>query len=445
MPTTSIVIPAFNQAGFLAQAIESALAQSDATVETIVVDDGSTDETPEVVDSFQGRPGFSVIRQANQGLPAARNRGAAAATGDYLCFLDSDDWLHPEKTSLQVALLEADSELGFIYSDIITVDQDGRPLEDQYSVAQSGRVLSGDIFPSLVMGGYFPPLTVTIRRSVFERTGGFDEELGGHADYDLWLRAAAGHRACFLPQPLAYYRVHAASMSRDGAHMAATRKAALQKLARLYPDRLGAAVHGLQQANEDLHRANQWLNRNCDTILSRISSAHPTVPAGLKSHFFLQHLHQARLVRGHSDQLAVWEATMDGVTSKALYLHAPAEVVLTVPVGRKGQLSTAVCLHPDAWEKPGGGCEFHLRVDDRVAFLIAIDPVHLPSDRHWHEIRLDVPENTNGRHTVTLETRAVGTGSSYRWALWRHPEFLWSVEPETSLGDKTTAPAPATT
>jgi glycosyltransferase involved in cell wall biosynthesis len=106
MSRISIIIPAFNQARFLGQAIESALGQAGAEVEVIVVDDGSTDDTPSVIARYQTAPGFKSIRQPNAGLPAARNRGLAEATGEYLCFLDSDDYFAPEKCNRQAALLE---------------------------------------------------------------------------------------------------------------------------------------------------------------------------------------------------------------------------------------------------------------------------------------------------------------------------------------------------
>ena len=83
-----------------------------------------------------------------------------------------------------------------------------------------------------------------------------------------------------------------------------------------------------------------------------------------------------------------------------------------------------------------GGCEFYVRVDGRVAFVLGIDPVRVPTDRRWHEITLDVPENANGRHEVSFETKPIGP-IDFRWALWREPKFLGM--------DSTEAPAPART
>lgn len=432
MTTSSIIIPAYNQARYLSQAIESALCQSAAIVEIIVVDDGSTDETPEVVARYARHPSLRAIRQPNAGLPAARNRGAREATGDYLCFLDSDDWLAPDKIRSQAAILDADPDVALAYCDIVTVDEAGQPLPEQYTVAQAGRVLSGDIFPSLMIGGYFPPHTVLLRRDVFTEAGGFDPTLGGHADYDLWLRVAATHRAVFVEERLAYYRTHPTSMSKDGLHMSESRLATLCKVARQHPERAGAALHALQQLNQELHQANQWLNRNWSDVLGRAELRDAATPEGQEKYSLIRHFDSVRLVRGKPDQLQVWEATLDGCTTKAICLNAPAEMAVTLPVGQRGQLCTAVCIHPDAWARPGcGGCEFQVKVDGRLAFAVALDPAHIESDRHWHEIRLDVPENKAGHHQLTFETRPLGTGCAYRWAIWRNPQFVWTSKTDT--------------
>src|SRR5438093_705810 len=194
MSKVSIIIPAYNQAKFLAQAIDSALQQTHPDLEVIVIDDGSTDDTSEIAARFANQ--IRYIHQDNTGLPGARNRGIRESKGEYLCFLDSDDFYHPEKIQRQVALLDADPRLGFVYCDIITTDEAGQPLAEQCSVNSASRQMSGNIFQTLMMAGYFPPHTVMIRRQVLDAVGDFDPPLGGHADYDLWLRvSAAGHTA----------------------------------------------------------------------------------------------------------------------------------------------------------------------------------------------------------------------------------------------------------
>lgn len=255
MTKVSIIIPAYNQAHFLAEAIESALGQTFNDIEVVVIDDGSTDATAEVARRYLERPGFKLVRQSNGGLPNARNRGIAESSGEYLCFLDSDDSYHPGKIARQVEILDGDPGVGWVYCDIVTIDQDGKPVADQFSVARSQRPLSGDLFGSLILSGYFPPHTVMIRRRVLDEVGVFDPELGGHADYDLWLRVAgAGFKAVFIPAAHAIYRTHPGSMSRDGVHMEESRVATLRKITRMHPDRVASGLNKLQALNAGLGR-----------------------------------------------------------------------------------------------------------------------------------------------------------------------------------------------
>lgn len=424
----SIVIPMFNQAQYAAQAIESALGQTHPNVEVIAVDDGSTDNTPAVAAQFAGRPNFKYLRQDNTGLPGARNRGLAEATGDHVCFLDSDDYFAPEKVARQAQLLDENPELGFVYCDIVTVDPAGKPVAEQFSIGKISRVLSGNIFQSLMQGGYFPPHTVMIRRDILSRLGGFDALLGGHADYELWLRVSgAGYKTCYQDEPLAFYRTHPDSMSKDGLHMNETRVATFQKIARLYPDAFAESLNHLQQTAADYFHANQMLRQtSTQSYDGGFAEKNSTAgaAASTQSHSLLQLHGQARLAKGKPEQTAIWEATLDGKAAKAIYLQPPAELVFRLSTGARGSLITAVTIHPDAWEKPeAGGCEFHIRADGRLAYVLAIDPARLSTDRHWHEIKIEIPETPNGFHELALETKSIGP-NTFRWALWRTPRFV---------------------
>ena len=235
MALISFVIPAFNMDGFVARAIDSALAQTHTPVEVIVIDDGSTDDTPKALASYRERPNVTLIRQTNAGLSAARNRGLASSRGELVCFLDADDFLAPTFAAKLRAALGEDPKAGFAYSDVQRVDRFGERADD-YSVATARRTVHGDIFDSLILGGYFTPNCVLVRRSVLDAVGPFDPELGGHADYEMWLRiVAAGYRAAFVSERLAYYRLHPGSMSQDVDHMRATRILALERVARRTP------------------------------------------------------------------------------------------------------------------------------------------------------------------------------------------------------------------
>jgi len=203
-----------------------------------------------------------LINQKNAGLPAARNRGIRESRGEFINFLDSDDWLAEDMIEMLVTVLGENPGVGFSYCDLQITDVQGAPT-GSFSVGEARETVNGDIFASLIIGGYFPPLTVLLRRSVLDEAGWFDENLGGHADYDLWLRlSATGHHALYVDKKLAYYRTHEGSMSSKWQHMFSTRQAALEKIARSCPDRFAGAVNRMIEDREEMYRAYSWLDNH---------------------------------------------------------------------------------------------------------------------------------------------------------------------------------------
>lgn len=262
MPLVSVIIPCFRQAQFLPHAVRSVLEQTVQDVEVVVVDDGSPDDPIARLGSMASDPRVVTMRQQNRGLALARNAGLAASHALYLVFLDADDWLAPAFCERLASVLNRDPEWGFAYSDIHRVYDEpasGVPKHElEYSVGASRSLLTGAILPSLLIGGYFPPNAVMIPRPVLERVGPFDPELGGHADWDLWMRIlATGYGARYVDEKLAYYRLHGANMSRDQEHMRATRVLALAKLLRSSPDVAAAALHEVSRTAEEQYQANQ--------------------------------------------------------------------------------------------------------------------------------------------------------------------------------------------
>ena len=243
MPLISVVIPCYKQAHYLGDALRSVLAQTHTDLEVIVVDDGSPDDVASVIAEFSSDPRVRLVQQANRGVGAARNRGIEESRGTYVNFLDADDWLAPTKLEEQARILNEHDDLGFVYCDLIHVYQDGKE-GPEFSMHAQREKLNGDIFASLIVGGYFAPHAVLIRRTVLEDIGYFDESLGGYADWDLWVRAAAaGHLAYYLDKKLAYYRKHANGMSKNQEHMEGMRVAALQKAARLFPEQVACSIY----------------------------------------------------------------------------------------------------------------------------------------------------------------------------------------------------------
>lgn len=208
----STLIPVFNGENYIAEAIDSAIAQRGVENEVIVIDDGSTDDTPEILSSYGDA--IRLIRQENAGHVAARNRGAELANGQWLAFLDADDVWLPEKLARQLEVV--DEGIGMIYTDrenfgdVSRVGQNG-------SSAQT--LCEGDLFEPLLLGNVVTLSSVIMRSDWFVRLGGF-HDMHGCDDWDLWLRfAAEGGKARVCRDALTRYRWHSSAMSRNASRM----------------------------------------------------------------------------------------------------------------------------------------------------------------------------------------------------------------------------------
>jgi glycosyltransferase involved in cell wall biosynthesis len=235
MPRVSVIIPTYNRAALIGEAIASALAQTFRDFEIIVADDGSTDNTAQVVAQFGSAIKFIAL--PHRGQPAAtRNAGLQQANGEFIAFLDSDDVYFPNKLALQVSALASNSELGMVYSNgVFFRENPGAPVG---RVQDGLPTPSGNIFSELLRGNFLAPPVVLIRRAALDAVGGFDERPGffGVEDYDLWLRLAVRFQAQYVPGDVAAIRRHSQSVSRD---VVALRKRVLQVLAKMdarYPD-----------------------------------------------------------------------------------------------------------------------------------------------------------------------------------------------------------------
>ena len=210
MPTVSVIIPAHNAERFIADSVQSALAQTFTDLEVIVLDDGSADCTVARAAAFGDR--VRVYRQANGGVARARNTGVALARGEWIAFLDSDDVWLPAKIERQLA----SSPAALTFTDRFNFGERGDLAELQSAVTP---MQGGDIFEALLLQNFITATSVMIRRDLFERYGGFDTTLNGTEDWDLWLRVAADHPIGFCPEPLVRYRLHAGGISRNFARM----------------------------------------------------------------------------------------------------------------------------------------------------------------------------------------------------------------------------------
>jgi glycosyltransferase involved in cell wall biosynthesis len=213
----SAIIPTYNRANFVARAIDSALHQqlpAQGTVEVIVVDDESTDSTPEVAARFGER--ITYLRQPNRREGAARNAGAARASGTYFAFLDSDDYWLPGKLAADLNRFEQPDKPALVYSRGRNVDPVGRLIGERRLYTPQG-----DVFWSLAREAFIPMSTVAVRADAFTACGGFveDRELSGTADWELWMRLAARWTVGFVDRVGTCIRVHERNMSADPGYM----------------------------------------------------------------------------------------------------------------------------------------------------------------------------------------------------------------------------------
>ncbi len=216
----SVVIPCFNASRFIAATIESVLSQEEDGLEIIVVDDGSSDGSARVVRAAY--PSVRVIEQSNQGVAAARNRGIAEASNEWIAFVDADDVWLPGKLHAQRALLSAEPNTRMSYTawhvwnsaDVLPSVQLTKELERTKSDIQRWSGASGWIYPELLIDCVVWTSTVLIHRSVLDEVGLFQPELRVGEDYDLWLRASRVTPIVRVCAPLALYRMHPGSITR---------------------------------------------------------------------------------------------------------------------------------------------------------------------------------------------------------------------------------------
>jgi glycosyltransferase involved in cell wall biosynthesis len=225
-PTVSIILPTYNRAPLLPRAVTSALSQTYADFELIIVDDGSSDDTPTVVAGFTDRR-IVYLPRRHEGAAAAENAGLAIARGRFIGFLDDDDEWLPGKLAAQVAAFaEEPPETGVVYTGRWRL-QGGRR-----SYGPSPRILrkNGAIHREIVRRTTHVSLVCAlVRRECFDEVGGFDESLPTSNDYDLWIRMSRRYRFRYLPDPLVLVHATAGSMSNDPRLIIEARKRLLVK------------------------------------------------------------------------------------------------------------------------------------------------------------------------------------------------------------------------
>ncbi len=240
-PLVSVICPAYNCAPFIAAALESVFAQFYRPMEVIVVDDGSTDETPELLKKY---PDVRYFRQANRGPSAARNSAIRAAQGELIAFLDVDDLWTAEKLTEQVAALQSQPQAGMCFADMRLFSDGGA---DEPTMFQKYR-LDAKFFghprvvdqplAKLVTMNFIPTSSVVARRAALLQAGGFDEQFRKAEDWDLWLRMTLDRPIIYSAKLLTLKRVHEVNTSRDAEGMNVAALQVLEKFQREHQSRL---------------------------------------------------------------------------------------------------------------------------------------------------------------------------------------------------------------
>lgn len=234
-PSVSIIIPAYNYQAYVQQAVDSALAQTHPHIEVIAIDDGSQDATPDILSTFDDR--ITFLQQPNQGLAAARNRGIDQASGEYLFFLDADDYLAPDAIAKMVEQISQPPGYIMTAAAYANVDPDGQRLHNEPPIPNKNREIS---LRELILKNRFSP-AVLVHSQTLKDLGSFDPDFGrtemGSEDRDLWIRVAATGPVFMLGERLVFKRQHGTNMSSNPERQTASMRRTIRncRLQRLVP------------------------------------------------------------------------------------------------------------------------------------------------------------------------------------------------------------------
>jgi glycosyltransferase involved in cell wall biosynthesis len=259
-PLVSVVIPVYNGAKYLGAAIESVLAQSYQPIEIIIIDDGSTDDSLEVIRTFGSR--VYVISQPNAGVGRARNVGIGRARGEFVAFLDQDDWWMPEKVQKQVRLLTDNPQAGLAHTGVKHYDDVTGTFVGPLNPALRPEQITGNCYEKLLLGNAIYNSSVMVRKKLLDQVGGFDLGISGNTvqDYDLWIRLSRESPFAYLSEELLVFRLHPEQGTWNRRQMLNQELQLLERLAKQTQDRIPALLAA--------HQATLW----CELGLAQLDA-----------------------------------------------------------------------------------------------------------------------------------------------------------------------------
>lgn len=224
MPVISVVVPVYNGEKTIKETIDSVLNQSFYDFELIVINDGSTDKSLEIISNIKDER-LKVFSYPNAGLSASRNRGISLATGEYISFIDADDLWTPDKLELQLKALQEHPQAAVAYSWTDCIDESGKFLGKCNYLSFSGDVRANLLLINFIDSGS----NVLIRTEAFKKVGNFDESRKSCEDWDMWLRLAAEYSFIAVSKPQVLYRISSSSMSTNLLRMEAESMEVIEK------------------------------------------------------------------------------------------------------------------------------------------------------------------------------------------------------------------------
>lgn len=251
----SVVIATYNMAQYLPLAVQSVLNQTFPNLEINVVDDGSTDNTREVIEQFSSDPRVHYHYQRNTGQAAAKNKGIQESKGDFIAFLDADDIWMPQKLEKQLPLFGASKNVGVVYSTITYINEKGEILTTPKVNCYRGRITG-----RLLVENFVSFNTSIVRRECFESFGLFDESLPMGIDYDLWLRMSTKYEFDYVEEPTIYYRIWPGQMSKNYVKRYECGIKIMERVFKQHPGIVDKGIVKEAWAHTYVGRGNCWFN-----------------------------------------------------------------------------------------------------------------------------------------------------------------------------------------
>lgn len=234
MPSISVIIPVFNGDKTIKDTIRSVLNQTFPHFELLIINDGSTDSTLDIIKTIDD-PRLKILSYPNAGLAASRNRGITQSKGDYISFIDADDLWTEDKLQSQWELLKKNPKAGVAYSWTNFIDESGNSIKRKTPLSLEGNVVKELFLVNFIENGS----NVLIRKSALDQVGGFDESLTNSHDWDMWLRLALHYEFVCVRSPQVLYRVYPTSMSGNISGLEKSSQQIIKKAIAFSPETLG--------------------------------------------------------------------------------------------------------------------------------------------------------------------------------------------------------------